>query len=722
MIHIHEKTLQDLEFQTVLQQVSELCVTPLGNEKALQISPYKTYEKLLIALQLTNEYVSSLYNDNRIPNHGFDTITKEIQLLNIENTYLEVHGLKKIVGMSITVNALITFLNKFEEYYPNLNQFASHIEVTKILIEKVDGIVDRFGDIKDNASNLLFDLRQSINKIKGKINSSFGSALSTYHNLEYLDDIRESVVENKRVLAVKAMYRRKVKGAIMGGSKTGSIVYIEPETTLQYSRELNNLEYEEGEEVVRILKDVTDFMRPFLTLLQDYQTFLINIDVISAKAKYAKSMNAILPEFSEDKSMYLRDAYHPLLYLNNLEKKEKTFPQSIELKQDSRIIVISGPNAGGKSITLKTVGLLQVMIQSGMLIPVHERSKVFLFDRILSDIGDNQSIENHLSTYSYRLKQMNYFLKKCNKNTLFLIDEFGTGSDPELGGALAETFLEEFYHREAYGIITTHYSNLKILANELPYMLNANMLFDERSLEPLYKLVIGQAGSSFTFEVAQKNGIPYSLINRAKKKIERSKVRFDATIAKLQKERSRLEKTGQSLKENEKKKLEEADKLEGINMKIQKKLESYQELYDSNQRLIYLGQKVNDIAEKYFDNKQKKALMGELFKVVQIENSKREKVSAKQKKSIKAKVQQVKQEAEKKVDVIRKKKKIAKQKAIEQPKPKEIIRIGDRVRMEDGRAVGTIDKIEKNKAVVNYGMFTTNVSLDQLVLVESVKK
>jgi DNA mismatch repair protein MutS2 len=722
MIHIHEKTLQDLEFQTVLQQVSELCVTPLGNEKALQISPYKTYEKLLIALQLTNEYVSSLYNDNRIPNHGFDTITKEIQLLNIENTYLEVHGLKKIVGMSITVNALITFLNKFEEYYPNLNQFASHIEVTKILIEKVDGIVDRFGDIKDNASNLLFDLRQSINKIKGKINSSFGSALSTYHNLEYLDDIRESVVENKRVLAVKAMYRRKVKGAIMGGSKTGSIVYIEPETTLQYSRELNNLEYEEGEEVVRILKDVTDFMRPFLTLLQDYQTFLINIDVISAKAKYAKSMNAILPEFSEDKSMYLRDAYHPLLYLNNLEKKEKTFPQSIELKQDSRIIVISGPNAGGKSITLKTVGLLQVMIQSGMLIPVHERSKVFLFDRILSDIGDNQSIENHLSTYSYRLKQMNYFLKKCNKNTLFLIDEFGTGSDPELGGALAETFLEEFYHREAYGIITTHYSNLKILANELPYMLNANMLFDERSLEPLYKLVIGQAGSSFTFEVAQKNGIPYSLINRAKKKIERSKVRFDATIAKLQKERSRLEKTGQSLKENEKKKLEEADKLEGINMKIQKKLESYQELYDSNQRLIYLGQKVNDIAEKYFDNKQKKALLGELFKVVQIENSKREKVSAKQKKSIKAKVQQVKQEAEKKVDVIRKKKKIAKQKAIEQPKPKEIIRIGDRVRMEDGRAVGTIDKIEKNKAVVNYGMFTTNVSLDQLVLVESVKK
>ncbi len=722
MIHIHEKTLQDLEFPTVLQHVSEHCVTPLGHNEALKISPYKKKEELHTALLLTNEYLSSFYNDNRIPNHGFDTIAKELKLLRIENTYLEVHGLKKIVSISLTANEIVSYLNKFKEYYPELNQYASQIEVTKVIIEKVDAIVDRFGDIKDNASPLLFDLRQSINRIKGKINASFSTALNTYHNLEYLDDIRESVVDNKRVLAVKAMYRRKVKGAIMGGSKTGSIVYIEPETTLQYSRELNNLEYEAQEEIIRILKEVTNYIRPFLILLEQYQDFLINIDVISAKAKYAKSINGILPEVSEDRDIFLRDAYHPLLYLNNLEKKEKTFPQTIELKQDSRIIVISGPNAGGKSITLKTVGLLQVMLQSGMLIPVHERSKICLFDRILSDIGDNQSIENHLSTYSYRLKQMNYFLRKCNKNTLFLIDEFGTGSDPELGGALAETFLEEFYHREAFGIITTHYSNLKILANELPHMLNANMLFDSRTLNPLFKLVIGQAGSSFTFEVAQKNGIPYSLINRAKKKIERSKVRFDATIAKLQKERSRLEKTGQSLKQNEKKKGEEADKLEEINAKIQKKLESYQELYDSNQRLIYLGQKVNDLAEKYLNNKQKRELMSELFKIVQIENSKRKKVSAKQKKQEKAKEKQVKQEVEKKVKLIRKEKKAAKEKASKAPpKPKPILKVGDRVRMEDGRAIGTIDKIEKNKAVVNYGIFTTNVSTDQLELVEAIK-
>ena len=722
MINIHKKTLQDLEFSTVLQQVSEHCITALGNNKTLEIQPYKNKDELLTALNLTNEYLSSFYNDNRIPNHGFDPITKELKLLRIENTFLDVHSLKKLVSISLTVNNIVIYLKKFEEYYPSLNDYASHIEVTKIIIEKIDSVVDRFGDIKDNASALLSQLRKSINKIKGQINQSFTSALNTYHNLDYLDDIRESVVDNKRVLAVKAMYRRKVKGTIMGSSKTGSIVYIEPETTLRYTRELNNLEFEEQEEVTRILKEVTNFIRPFLGLLEQYQAFLTNLDVISAKAKYARSLNAILPEITEERNMYLRDAYHPLLYLNNLETNKTTFPQTIELKENSRIIVISGPNAGGKSITLKTVGLLQVMLQSGMLIPVHERSKACLFDRILSDIGDNQSIENHLSTYSYRLKQMNYFLKKCNSKTLFLIDEFGTGSDPELGGALAETFLEVFYDRKAFGIITTHYSNLKLLANEKEYMLNANMMFDERSLEPLYKLALGQAGSSFTFEVAQKNGIPYSLINRAKKKIERSKVRFDATIAKLQKERSKLEKTERSLKVNEQKKQSEADKLEGINERIQRKLESYQELYDSNQRLIYLGQKVNDIAEKYFENKRKRDLMAELFKVVQIENSKRKKVSAKQKKVIKAKENQVKQEAEKKVAVIRKKKKEAKKKAIPVEKPKPILKVGDRVRLEDGRAVGSIDTIEKGKAVVNYGMFTTNVSVDQLELVEAIKK
>ncbi|WP_417871655.1 endonuclease MutS2 [Winogradskyella sp.] len=721
MIRIHEKTLKDLEFFTVLEQISEHTITALGKEAVLNVRPIEVETQLIRELDYVNEYLSSFENDNRIPNHGFETISKEIKLLNIENTYLEIASLQKLVSMSLTSNSIVKFLEKFKEYYPKLNQYSSHIEVTTAIIEQVDAVVDRFGDIKDEASPQLSELRQEITKLKGKINSSFSSALTRYHGLDYLDDIRESVVDNRRVLAVKAMYRRKVKGAIMGGSKTGSIVYIEPETTLQHTRELNNLEYEEKEEVIKILKELTNYIRLFLPLLNDYQTFLTKVDVISAKAKYARSMDAILPKITNERTLFLKDAYHPLLYLTNKEKGEKTFPQSVELSSNNRIIVISGPNAGGKSITLKTVGLLQAMLQSGVLIPVHERSTACLFDRVVSDIGDNQSIENHLSTYSYRLKQMNYFLKKVNKKTLFLIDEFGTGSDPELGGALAETFLEVFYEREAFGIITTHYSNLKLLANELPNMQNANMLFNEKSLEPMYKLVTGQAGSSFTFEVAQKNGIPYSLINKSKKKIERGKVRFDATIAKLQKERSKLERTERSLKENEKKKLSEAEKLEETNEKIQKKLESFQELYDSNQRLIYLGQKVNDLAEKFQNNKKKRELMAELFRLVQIENSKRKKVSAKQKRAEKAKEKQIKQEAEKKVEAIRKKKKEAKKKEVVVEKPKPILKVGDRVRMHDGKAVGSIDDIEKGKATVNYGLFTTNVSVDLLELVEAKK-
>jgi len=721
MIRIHEKTLKDLEFFTVLEQISEHTITALGKEAVLNVRPIEVETQLIRELDYVNEYLSSFENDNRIPNHGFETISKEIKLLNIENTYLEVASLQKLVSMSLTSNSIVKFLEKFKEYYPKLNQYSSHIEVTTAIIEQVDAVVDRFGDIKDEASPQLSELRQEITKLKGKINSSFSSALTRYHGLDYLDDIRESVVDNRRVLAVKAMYRRKVKGAIMGGSKTGSIVYIEPETTLQHTRELNNLEYEEKEEVIKILKELTNYIRLFLPLLNDYQTFLTKVDVISAKAKYARSMDAILPKITNERTLFLKDAYHPLLYLTNKEKGEKTFPQSVELSSNNRIIVISGPNAGGKSITLKTVGLLQAMLQSGVLIPVHERSTACLFDRVVSDIGDNQSIENHLSTYSYRLKQMNYFLKKVNKKTLFLIDEFGTGSDPELGGALAETFLEVFYEREAFGIITTHYSNLKLLANELPNMQNANMLFNEKSLEPMYKLVTGQAGSSFTFEVAQKNGIPYSLINKSKKKIERGKVRFDATIAKLQKERSKLERTERSLKENEKKKLSEAEKLEETNEKIQKKLESFQELYDSNQRLIYLGQKVNDLAEKFQNNKKKRELMAELFRLVQIENSKRKKVSAKQKRAEKAKEKQIKQEADKKIEAIRKKKKEAKKKEVVVEKPKPILKVGDRVRMHDGKAVGSIDDIEKGKATVNYGLFTTNVSVDLLELVEAKK-
>ena len=721
MISITEKTLQDLQFPTVLETISASCNTEIGAQKALEITPYKDKESLMKSLLQTSEYRSSFENNNAIPNHGFDTISHEIKFLAVEDSFLEVGSFRKISAISTTSNFLLNFLKKFDAYYPNLNSRGLQVEITKDIINMIDDVLDKYGEVKDNASPDLLNIRRDMSVVRGKVNNSFGIAMSHYNSLNYLDDIKESFVNNRRVLAVLAMYRRKVKGSIMGNSKTGSIAYIEPETTLQYSRELSNLEYEEKEEIQRILKQLTNSIRHFLPLIIKYQDFLSDVDVIASKAKYARKINGILPEITENRRLYFRDAFHPILLLTNNEKKEITHPQTIDLDQNNRIIVISGPNAGGKTISLKTVGLLQLMLQSGMLIPVHERSETFLFDRILTDIGDNQSIENHLSTYSYRLKNMNYFLKKCNAKTMFLIDEFGTGSDPDLGGALAEIFLEEFYHREAFGIITTHYSNLKILANELPFATNANMLFDERTLEPMYKLALGQAGSSFTFEVAQKNGIPFGLINRAKKKIETGKVRFDKTIANMQKERSKMEKTSQTLKEEEIKAREEGRKMETINVKIKEKLESYQELYDSNQKLIYIGQKIDTISEKYFNNKNKKELLSEFLKIIEMDNSKRRKATIKETIVKKEKEKIIQKEVEVKVVEIREKKIEEKKqkKEIEIIKLKVTLKIGDRVRMFDGKAIGTIDKIEKNKAVVNYGVFTSKVSLEVLEFVQN---
>ncbi len=623
-----KKALQDLEFDKICYQISVRCNTDKGKEVALEIEISNDFNIVEESLNKTSEYLSSFENDNVIPNHGFDSIDNELRLLSIENTAIEPLGFKKVASIIDQVRIHQKFFKKFKEYYPTLNTQTEPIEDLSFLKKDIDLIVDRFGEIKNSASPALSDLRRQMTEVRSKINQSFGTALTSALANDFLDDIKESFIDNRRVLAVKAMYRKKVKGSLMGSSKTGSIVYIVPESTQRYVRELADLEYEETEEIRRILIGLTDQLRPYKTNLNQFQNYLVNIDLIAAKAKFARDINGIKPKLNNDRQLNLKDAFHPLLYLQNQLEKKDTFPQSIELHPENRIVVISGPNAGGKSITLKTVGLLQLMIQSGILIPVHRKSTVCIFNRFLTDIGDNQSIENHLSTYSYRLKNMNQFLKKCNDSTLFLIDEFGTGSDPELGGALAETFLETFYEKESYGVITTHYSNLKLLANELEYASNANMLFDNRTLEPTYKLVLGEAGSSFTFEVAQKNGIPYSLINRAKKKIERGKIRFDATIAKLQKERSKITKTEDRLSKEAEKASVESEKMERLSTKLDEKLKSYQKLYEYHSKMIQLGEKVDELSERYFQDQKKRNLVSGFLRLVETENSKRKKKSA----------------------------------------------------------------------------------------------
>ena len=717
MGHIPKKTLEDLEFFTVTGQLADFAITPLGKIACQKIAPLSNQAKLLKELHCVNEFLASFENDNRIPNHGFEDLSPAFKLLKIENSVLEISSFRNIASASDTINTLLLFLKKFKTYYPTLFAWGESIEVNKEIKLEVDNIIDRFGEIRDNASDTLYTLRKQIQSFKGKISQSFNKALSHFQELDYLDDIRESVMENKRVLAVKAMHRRKVKGGILGSSKTGSIVYIEPEATLNLTRELQNLIFEETEEIKKILSQLTDYFRPYLDLIKTYQQYLIEMDSFYARARYAKEINALLPIFTEKQELWLKDAYHPLLYRSHQLEDKKTYPQEIQLNKESRIVVISGPNAGGKSITLKTVGLLQLMIQSGLLIPVHEKSRVCWFDSILTDIGDNQSIENHLSTYSYRLKNMKGFLKKCDEKTLFLIDEFGTGSDPELGGALAEVILEDFYSRKSFGLITTHYSNLKLLADEQPAMVNANMQFDDRTLEPVFKLILGEAGSSFTFEVAQKNGIPFNLINRAKKKIERGKVRFDATIAKLQKQRYQMAKTDKSLREKENTFESESDRLKQLNQKLKTKLVSYQELFDHNQRMIVLGNKLNDLAELFFQNNKKRPMIAEILRLVESENSKRKRKSSAQTKKDNTVKKSLEKEVIKELVTIRREKKVKKE-IPHKSKSIVVFKVGDKVRLLDGKSVGSIDAIEKKKAIVNYGIFTTQVNVDQLELVK----
>ena len=716
MKKLDAKSLQDLEFDQVLSQLSERCVSEPGRTAVQQIQPFTKLDVIQTQLSRVQEFKASLNSDSPIPNHGFESIQREVDLLGIENSTLELTAFRRIKSLCLTTADLLKYFKKNREFYISLDQYSGTIAYTSVIADEIDRIVDRYGFIQDDASDDLARIRRSLVQVKSRINSSFNQALERYHARDLLDEIRESVVDNRRVLAVKAMHRKKVSGIPLGTSKTGSIIYMEPLETQEYANELGNLLYEETEEIKRILKELTEYVRPYGSLLVQYQDYLTHLDTLYARARYAEEIGGVIPIASKDRHLKLVDALHPLLYRANLLEGKKTWPQSIELHPENRIIVISGPNAGGKSITLKTIGLLQLMWQSGIPVPCDPLSEFCLFERVLTDIGDNQSIENHLSTYSYRLKRMNQFLRKCNDKTLLLIDEFGTGSDPELGGALAETFLEVFYEKQAYGVITTHYANLKLLASELPYATNANMQFDRHSLEPMFQLQLGEAGSSFTFEVAQKNGIPYSLINKAKKKIERGKVRFDRTIANLQKERSVLRKTSASLKSVEEKAREESLQMERTNKRIESKLERYQELFDANQRLISLGKKFDQLAERFHNNKKKRQLIDDLVKLTMVENAKRKKVSPKRKKAEKQQQTQLKQEVDKKVDKIRARKKKEKEaaKASPPPKPKVKLKVGDQVRMIDGRAVGTIENIEKTKATVNYGVFMTSVNLSEL--------
>ena len=715
-MQILQDHLNELEFPKLLEEITPYAYSPRVAEKISNIKPLPQEEAEFL-LKKTSEFLSSYESENFIPFDEYEDIEEPLKLMLIENFRLEASAFLRIRKITEQIGKLQSFFPKFSENFPNLEEEIKNIEFRKEIIDKISAVFNRFGEVKNEASPLLKEIRESISIAKKNIQENFNKSLNHYAQQDFLDEIRESTIEDQRVLAVKSGFKKRVSGRVLGVSKTGSITYIQPDSVVRHYHQLRESEEEQKKEVDRILRKLTSEIAEFHSQLSDYQEYLYNLDITRAKAKFAEKINGVLPKINTHKTLKLIDAYHPLLWLRNTQENKAIYPQTLQLSEQNRIICISGPNAGGKSITLKTLGLLQLMIQSGILVPVHPRSEMFFFDKLMTDIGDNQSIENHLSTYSSRLKKMSRIVREADENTLLLIDEFGTGSDPELGGALAEAFLEFFYEKESFAVITTHYTNIKLVVEQLPHAQNAAMLFDEETLEPMYKLEVGQAGSSFTFEVAEKNNIPRFIIHSAKKKIERDVVNLDKTIVKLQQEKFEVEKLKSDLTEKREITQNKRENLQKLNEQLQQKLYNFQKLYEEEHRKLQFGTRIQSFIDDYAKGKSRKDIVKEFIKILEQEkfrkNQNTEKIEAEKLKVVKRKVtQELKKESV--IQTI-----TETQEKIQERERRERalwLKVGQRVRIIGSTSIGTIEKIDSktNKATINYGLFKTQISTDEL--------
>lgn len=699
MYSTDHQTLQDLEFSAIKSWLETFCIGPTATKKVQLLQPCNQFQLLRQELSALDELRQVRVHGEKFPVLEFDELQKEIKLLGIQKAVISLEGFRRIYIASELVNAIVLFFENSLFKYPLLKELTQEVYYTKEITNEIDQVFDRNGQIKDDASSNLMEIRSRIRVLRNQINKNFDKELRRYNKDKVLGETLETFVNERRVLTVLSTFKRKVPGNIHGSSKTGSLTFIEPLVNVPLNNELEFLFDDERKEIHRILQALTGLMVQYATLIGAYQVLLTRIDFLNAKCKLALEMQAVLPAISKHAHMHLKGAFHPLLRRANQALSKPTLPQDISLKLDARMLVISGPNAGGKSITLKTVGLLQLMLQSGLLVPVAPDSTMCFFKQIYSDIGDNQSIENELSTYSYRLQRMKYFLARANANTLLLLDEFGTGSDPELGAALAEVFFEQMYQLHAFAVITTHYSNIKLKADELSAARNGCMLFNEKDLTPLYQFSLGQPGSSFTFEVAQLNGISKALITDAKNRLNQQKVRLDKLLSSLQKERNQL------LSQN--KRLEEAaNNAEKTNLKYQQEIEKLQHkqsqvslVQETSQRQLQAGKKMLGFIERFNTSSRKKdinsALLQELTQYLRLEKSK----------------QTIKKKAPLPASSLKPtKKEVQRAQKYEQDK----IKLGSKVQLIQTNRIGIVEEIKGKQLTVIFGQARLKVSLDKL--------
>ena len=697
-----QQTIEDLEFGAIKNMLVKLCFGPTAINRVNNLTSLPSISEVDLSLSLVQEYVDIQKEETVFPRLEFTELTKELIFLRKPGSQLTLEGFIAILEASRTANALVKFIKTFEEEYPHLFGLIQNTYYSKEVIQPIEKVLDAKFQVKDDASPKLFDIRMDIRSIRQKINSNFDRVLKRLQGSGVLADTSESFVKGKRVLAVTASHKRSIPGGIIGSSNNGHVAYIEPKSNQPLHNELEQLIEDERLEIIRIFKALTKELSQHVELIETYQFLLPELDFIQAKGRLAQRMKGVKPHIEPKETVIdIIEAKHPLLFIANNEAEKPTFPQSVKMDKFNRMMVISGPNAGGKSITLKTVGLLQIMFQCGLLVPIDPRSKMGWFHTILTDIGDNQSIENELSTYSYRLQRMKYFLDVANKKTLLLLDEFGTGSDPELGGALAEVFFENLYNRKCFGVITTHYANIKLKASRLRNAVNASMLFDRESLAPMFELSVGQPGSSFTFEVAQTNGISVDLIEDAKKLLDVKRVEMDNLIAELQKEKSSITKLNDANIKSQRKADESQSYYEDLQDHVSQQIQKNQVLLEQNNKYISWGKKLEQLIKSMKGTKASKPYMDEVRKYLIIEKTKL--VESQKKAKLK---QEIKNTPKPKIKLKFKKK--------EAPKVIKPIVLGGKVKLITGTEVGDVIDISGKNVTVLFGNFQTKTKIDKL--------
>ncbi len=693
-----ETAANQLEFDKVKALLAAHCKTVYAQNKAEVLRIHTKKEYIELDLRQTYEYKMLLQQSFYFPNDFTLNIQKDIKLLGIPGALLvgeQWMDIRKLAEN--TSNIFRWFDAERRQAYSALVKVIDNSYYEKVIVEMIDEVLDENGNVKDNASEELAKIRMNLYRRRNELRRMFEKVVAKLNKAGYTAEIEEGFSNGRRVVAVFAEHKRQVKGILHGESDSRKTAFIEPEETIPLNNEVFALEHEETREVQRILRALTAKLSVYSTLLMGYIEIAGEYDFIKAKARLAVDMNGQFPNLLDKAHIELKDAYHPLLYLYNKGNHKPTIPVSLTLNDKDRILVISGPNAGGKTVTMKTIGLNQIMLQSGLLVPVSPTSQMGIFRQLFIHIGDTQSIEFELSTYSSHLQHMKHFIEVANGKTMFFIDELGSGSDPNLGGAFAEVIMEELGRRHAMGIVTTHYLNLKVMANHTQGIINGAMQFDEVHLQPMYKLIVGKPGSSYTFAIAERIGLPQHLINRARKLVDEDHFRLDkllnSTEQNLQQMDAEKKDLHRLLRENEKLKKEMEVVLDKERHRQQMETLKHQNQITED-RLTYLKdmeRKLKQIVLDWKKSEDKNQVIKNLQTLLFKGNDKI-----------------VVNKLAKKVD----------KKFVE---TKQAISIGSLVKLKKNYQVGEVKEIRGKRAIVQIGQLPMNVELDDLVVVEKVE-